>query len=98
MKTVEQIEKEIKNLQEDLKKARQNEAVRSLDEISIEDKTKFFDSLFKHAEGVLETYKENQDLDGDETDWMFGKAITILARDPENLHSFWTYWNSIQKK
>lgn len=96
----ESIREEIRKAQEKLaelerleKLEGRNDAIKSLDEFTVEDKVKFFDNMYKLAEKDLKDAEENCSTESIDDNYGFEAYIEILARDKDR---FWSYWNSIE--
>jgi len=103
MNREQEIEREILEKQEELRKLKEirknstrSKAVKELEEYSIEDKVKFFDKMHRYAInelGELERGGEySEDNDNDHYGWE--ELMKIIARDKK---TFWDYYNSLTK-
>lgn len=85
---IEQKQKEI----EMLKKVAES-AIKPLEEYSIADKIKFFDSIYASALSMIKKVEEGGYADEDDEHYLFEGAFSIL--NIGNTKSLWKYYNSL---
>lgn len=96
----ESIKNEIKKTKERLAELERQEkldgrrdAIKSLNEFTVEEKVEFFDKLYKLAESDLLEAEEQGNIEYIDNTYGFEAYIEILARKKDK---FWEYWNSIE--
>lgn len=99
MSAIDEIEREIAEkkkqlaeLKEREKFSKRNEAVKSLEEYTIDEKIKFFDDLYASSLSMLDEKEQGELGDEIDTQYDWEANMNILARDTEK---FWKYWGSL---
>ena len=99
MSPEEELEKEIAEKQEQLRKIKdanktsiRSKAVKELSEFTDEEKIKGFEAIHAAGIAVLEEAEKNGYVREDESQWAFEFQMETIARDNE---LFWKYYNSL---
>lgn len=89
---LDETKRKLAELEEKEKNSERNDAIRKLEDISVDDKVKFFDKLFNCAMSELDELEEKGYSDEDNAAYAWETYIEILGTEH---NKFWKYWNSL---
>jgi len=94
LKQIEEAKLKLELLEKQEKNQLKDNAIKKLEEFSIEEKILFFDKLYKSAEKELIFLEKNNWSSEDNKQYAWEEYIQILSKD---YGLFWKYWNSLDK-
>jgi hypothetical protein len=94
LKEIEDKKRELQLLEEKERIAFRDDAICSLEDFTIEDKVKAFDTLYNSILNSISIMEEKGYYDDDEEHYLWEETITMIIT--KNPNKFWKYFNSIR--